>query len=57
MISTKQFTVFEVKGKIKYSNKNSYWDKLFCFNTTKELFAENKTESKEVSIADIFKMV
>ena len=61
MISTKQFTVFEVQGKTKYSKqKRNIYDyrmELFCFNTTEELFAENKVESKEVSIADIFKMV
>lgn len=61
MISTKQFTVFELKDKIKYSKqKRNIYDyrmELFCFNTTEDLFAENETKSKEVSIADIGKMV
>lgn len=57
MISTKQFTVFELKDKIKYSKTHGYWDNLFCFNTTEDLFAENEVESREVTIADIFKMV
>ena len=61
MISTKQFTVFELKDKIKYSKqKRNIYDyrmELFCFNTTEDLFAENEIEVKEVSIADIGKMV
>lgn len=61
MSSTKQFTVFEVKGKTKYSKqKRNIYDyrmELFCFNTTEDLFAENEVESEEVTIADIFKMV
>ena len=61
MISTKQFTVFELKDEIKYSKqKRNIYDyrmELVYFNTTEDLFAENETESKEVGIADIFKMV
>ena len=61
MISTKQFTVFEVTDKIKYSKqKRNIYDyrmELVCFNTTEDLFAENETKNKEVTIADIFKMV
>lgn len=54
MLSTKQFTVFEPKDKIKYSNTHSVWNNYY---TTEDLFSGNEVESKEVTIADIFKMV